>query len=404
MSIRRSTVRAWFPSLQTKFAYLENAGTSQVPAVVAEAMAHFMTTSYVQLGAGYGASRRADAVVAEAHAWMETFVNAADTGRVALGPSTTVMMRHLAGAYGRHLSPGDEIIVADNNHESNAGPWYELAERGIVVRPWRVNPTTGSPELADLADLLNPRTKLVTLPHVSNLIGRVEPVAEVATLAHNVGARVVVDGVAFAPHRAIDVQALGADWYVFSNYKVYGPQNATLFGKNEAFAELTGPNHFFIDPTAIPYKFEPGGVSSVNCAGLLALRPYFQFLSDTRSDDRQTVTAAYATMESLERPLTERLLAYLATKPQVRVHGDAAVTENSVATISFTHTTLSSAEIVAAVHRHPVGIRHGHMYAYRLCQGLGLEPVDGVVRVSMVHYNSEDEVDALINGLEDAQL
>ena len=399
MSVDRSAVRSWFPSLQSQFAYLENAGTSQVPGVVAEAMAHFMTTSYVQLSAGYEASRRADEVVAEAHAWMETFVNAGTTGKVAMGPSTTVMMRHLAGAYGRRLQPGDEIIVADSNHESNAGPWHELARQGIVVRAWPVDPVYGGVTLDGLSVLLNERTKLVTLPHVSNLIGRVEPVREVAAMAHRVGAKVVVDGVAYAPHRAIDVQELGADWYVFSNYKVYGPQMATLFGTNEAFDELEGPNHFFIDAKSIPYKFEPGGVSSVGCAGILALRPYFQFLSGQRSDDRSTVVAGYKAIEKLEEPLTKRVLDYLATK-DVTVHGDATVTENSVATISFTHSKLTSAEIVAAVHRYPVGIRHGHMYAYRLCQALGLDPTDGVVRISMVHYNAEDEVEVLIRALE----
>jgi selenocysteine lyase/cysteine desulfurase len=174
---------------------------------------------------------------------------------------------------------------------------------------------------------------------------------------------------------------------------------ATLFGTNEAFDELEGPNHFFIDAKSIPYKFEPGGVSSVGGAGILALRPYFQFLSGQRVDDRATVVAGYQAMEELEAPLTKQVLEYLATK-DVTVYGDASVTENSVATISFTHATLSSAEIVAAVHRYPVGIRHGHMYAYRLCQALGVDPTNGVVRISMVHYNSEDEVEVLIRALE----
>lgn len=392
----RKAVRAWFPALQSDFAFLENAGGSQVPGVVADAVRAYMLNSYVQLGAGYPAANAADAVVADAHAFIETYMGADDAGRVVLGPSTTALTHILATAYAPTLKAGDEIIIAVTNHEANIGPWVKLAAHGAVIRWWNVDPETGGCPLEELDGLLSDRTRLVAVPHVSNLLGQVMDVAEVARRVHAAGAKIVVDGVAFAPHRTLDVAAWGVDWYVYSTYKVFGPHMAALYGRHEAFAELTGPNHFFIPSDAIPYKFELGGVDHEGCAGLLALRDYLNFLAGTSSCDRDVVVRATQTMEALEAPLTAQLLDGLAAHPDLRM-----VTKRSdnVGTVSFLHQSRSSAEVARAVHAHGIGIRHGHMYAYRLCEALGIEPVEGVVRVSLLHYNTEDEIARLLQAL-----
>jgi cysteine desulfurase family protein (TIGR01976 family) len=399
-SLRREDVRSWFPSLASGFAYLENAGGSQVPGVVADAIRDYMLTSYVQLGAGYAGAKQADAVVADAHDFIETFMNAQGVGRVVLGPSTTALTLILANCYADTLRPGDEVVVAETNHESNAGPWARLERRGATVRMWKVDPATFSCSLENLRAVLSERTRIVALPHVSNLIGQIEDVRAVCELAHSVGARVVADGVAYAPHRAIDVRELGVDWYVYSTYKVYGPHMAALFGRDEAFAEIEGPNHFFIAPDAVPYRFELGGVSHEGCAGLLALRAYLGFLAGGDYEGRTTVERAFATMESLERPLQDRLLAYLRSRDDLRIIGPAESDGAFVGTISFLHQSKSSDDVVEQVHRHNVGIRHGHMYAYRLCQALGIDPEPGVVRASLLHYNTEDEIERLIQALD----
>jgi len=218
-----------------------------------------------------------------------------------------------------------------------------------------------------------------------------------------VGARVVADGVAYAPHRAIDVDAWGVDWYVYSAYKVYGPHLAVLYGRDDALAELPGPNHFFIPRDDLPYQFEPGGANHEGCAGLLALGEYLKVLAGedpAAPCDRRVVTAAFADAETLERPLIARLLAYLQSKPGVQVIGSTVLDAHRLGTVSFVHDRLSSREIVAAVDRTEVAIRHGHMYAYRLCQALGLDPDDGVVRASFVHYNTVGEIERLIEVLE----
>lgn len=391
-----AAIRAWFPSLTSDFAYLENAGGSQVPGVVADAIRSYMLESYVQVGATYPASRRATEVVEGAHAFMETFMNAGEVGKVVLGPSTTALTTILANAYGETLRSGDEIIVAETNHEANAGPWVRLQELGATIRFWRVDPSSFECSLDDLEAMLNERTRIVAFPHVSNLLGQVVDVPAITAAAHRVGARVVVDGVAYAPHRAIDVSAWGVDWYVFSTYKVYGPHMAAMFGKHEAFAELRGPNHFFIPDSAIPYKFELGGVSHEACAGLLALQSYFQFLAGSSSHDREAIVNAFSAMESLENPLTERLITHLTACDDVRIVGPKS---NRVGTISFVSSRETPEEIVARTDAAGVGIRYGHMYAYRLCEAIGIPPEPGVVRVSFVHYNTMEEVERLIKAL-----
>lgn len=393
----RQVVRGWFPALASGFAFLENAGGSQVPGVVAEAVRDYMLDSYVQLGAGYPAADRADRVVADAHAFIETLMGAGDAGRVVLGPSTTALTHILAGAYAPTLKPGDEIVVAVSNHEANAGPWVDLERAGATIRWWTLDADRLACTLEGLGEVLNERTRIVALPHVSNLLGQVADLKAIVDLAHSVGAKVVADGVAYAPHRAMDVEAWGVDWYVYSTYKVYGPHMAALYGRHEAFAEIEGPNHFFIPRTSIPAKFELGGVSHEGCAGLLALRPYLRFLAGREVDDRETVVAAFAAVDALERPLTEALVSGLRGRDDVRLLLPEVA--DNVGTVSFLHRSKSSAEVAQHLIAQGFGLRHGHMYAMRLCEALGIEPTDGVVRISLLHYNTPEEVAGVLAAL-----
>ena len=215
--------------------------------------------------------------------------------------------------------------------------------------------------------------------------------------------RVVVDGVAYAPHRPLAVKAWGVDYYAFSLYKVYGPHMAVMYGKADALAELTGPNHFFI--REVPYQFELGGPSHEGCAGLLGLRDYLKIVAGVDASttlSRSAVERAFDVMTACERPLQARLLEYLRARQDVRVVGPAEESPSRVGTISFVHSKKSSRAITRVVDRSRVAIRHGHMYAYRLCEALELDPDDGVVRVSLVHYNTPAEIDSLIEVLDRA--
>jgi cysteine desulfurase family protein (TIGR01976 family) len=393
-------IRGRFPALGQDFAFLENAGGSQVPASVPEAIAAYMRESYVQLGAPYEISRKATAVVAEAHRFAEAFVNGEGIGKAILGASTTQLCAMLAECYERALHPGDEIVIAETAHEANAGPWARMESKGFKVRTWKIDPQTYESPLAGLEGLLSDRTKIVALPHVSNLLGGVADVAAVAKLARRVGARVVADGVAYAPHRSVDVKAWDVDFYVYSVYKVFGPHMAVLFAKDEALAELTGPNHFFI-PNSDPYKFEPGGPSHEACAGLVASRDYFAWLAGQDSfHGHSTAAQAYDHIEALEQPLQEKLLAYLKGRSDVQVIGPTSTGSERVPTISFVHRSIPSSEVARRICGAGIGVRNGHMYAYRMCETLGIDLNEGVVRVSAVHYNTPEEIDRLVEVLD----
>ena len=395
------TIRAQFPALDRDLAFLENAGGSQVPAIVADAVRDYMLDSYVQLGAGYALSDLATKTVDDAHAWIERFMNAGTSGRVVLGPSCTALCNMLAAAYEPLIEPDDEIVIATCGHEANIGPWVRLAKKtGCNIVWWNPDDRESSPTtVAKLEKLLTTKSKLVILPHVSNLLGEIIDVAAVTQVAHAIGAKVVVDGVAYAPHRAIDCERWQVDWYLYSTYKVYGPHMAAMYGSHDALSEVTGPNHFFIDDDDVPYKFEPGGVSHEGCAGLLVLQMYLKTLIGNDTEQPCTFTdvqRAFDRMTELELPLQAKLIDFLKSREDVRIIGPAHGSDSRVGTISVVHCRKSSSEIVNFVSENNIAIRFGHMYAYRLCEFLDIEPEAGVVRVSLVHYNTMAEIDRLI--------
>jgi len=392
------TVRAWFPALARGFGFMDNAGGSQVPYVVADAVREYMLNSYAQTGAEYPASKRAGQTVAHAHDFIATVMGAGDAGKVILGSSTSALLRMLSHAYADALKPGDEVVVGTSGHESNVSPWLLLEKRGITVRRWEPSRDTGACELGALKDLLSSRTKLVAMVHVSNILGGVEDLKPCIAAAHAAGARVVVDGVAYAPHLAMDVARLGADWYVFSTYKVFGPHMAALYGRTECFDELPPPNHPWVKD--FPYKFELGGALHEGCAGLVALEGYFNFLAGKPEGapfDRASVTGAFDAMAALEDPLVERFLSFLDTKPLVRLLGPKS---HRVATLAFTHPRWAPQELARRMIDANLGIKAGHFHSRRLLERLGVDPDTGVVRVSFAHYNSPAEVDRLIGALD----
>jgi len=398
----RNNIRGRFPALAGTTVFLENAGGSQVPQSVVDRMRDYMLGSYVQLGASYPLSVRASATVDEARAFVKTLFGGGD-GEVVLGPSTSALLQMLSDCYARMLGPGREVVVARCGHEANVGPWVRLERVGVKVRWWEVDPSSFDSPIDGLTRLLSERTALVAFPHVSNLLGGIADVAAITELAHAAGARVVVDGVACAPHRAMDVEAWGVDWYAFSTYKVYAPHMAALWGRRKAMAGLEGPNHFFVAAGDVPYKLELGGVNHEACAGLLGVRDYLAFLADVAQPDRldrHGIERAFDVMAACELPVQARLIEYLLSRPEVRIIGPNHSGDSRVGTVSFVHRSKSSREITEVVDRSGIAIRSGHLYAHRLCEALGLDPADGVVRVSLVHYNTVEEIDRLIAVLE----
>jgi len=400
-------VRRQFPALAGEWTFFDNAGGSQALARVVERVSDFLLTSNVQVGASYAVSRLATERVDEARRRLALYLNATDPDEVVFGGATTQLFANLALAMAAQFRPGDEVIVTNLDHEANVGPWVRLAaERGLTVRVWKVNPETCALDLDDLDVLLTERTRLVCLTWASNVVGTINDIAEVSRRAHRAGARVVVDAVAYAPHRALDVRASGADFVCFSTYKTYGPHQAVLWGRKAELLALAGINHDFIGPEQIPYKLQPGNANfelSWGCTGIVDYFVELGGLLGAAGNERERIETAFRAVAAHEEVLAERLLAFLRGRSDVRILGEAhPARARRMPTVSFTVAGRHASEIPAHVDRCKIGIRWGDFYARRLIADLGLAPMGGVVRVSMVHYNTLEEVDRLIGVLEEA--
>lgn len=399
-------IRPAFPGLAADMAFMDNAGGSQILGRVVDRIADFLLTSNVQLGASYATSVRAGERVAESRRRAAELIGAARPEEVVIGGSATALLRRLVRGLNGWFSPGDEVVVTNMDHEANIGAWLTLAERGVVVRVWEVNRDSLQLELADLDLLLTRRTRLVALTYASNVLGSITPVPEAIRRARAVGALVCVDGVAYAPHRAVDVQALDVDFYVFSFYKVFGPHLALLYGKYEHLLRMANLNHFFIAPDDIPYKLQPGNQNYELSYGAIGIGDYLDEIGaeiGDGADRRARIVSAFDAIALHEADLAERLLRYLRDRNRVTVIGEpTGDRDKRVATVSFIVRDLHPEILVRAVDRHRIGIRHGDFYAKRLISALGLEARGGVVRASMVHYNTAAEVDRLIQALDEA--
>ena len=402
MTLDLGFVRSQFPALSSEWAYMDNAGGSAVLSRVAARVSDYLITTHTQTGASYGPSQESTRRVGEARKAFATFMNA-DPGEIVMGPSTTILIRFLSEALTGKLQPGDEIILTNTDHEANIGPWLKHAERGVVIKFWKCDPESFELDLADLEVLITEKTKLVCVTHASNILGTINPIREIADVVHAAGAELCVDAVAYAPHRAVDVEALDCDYYIFSVYKVFGPHFAVMFGKREKLLELDNIYHYFFDKSRVPHKIEPGNINYELAWGSIGAVEYVEELGVKAgaSPGRVAIEAGFGQIAEQERVITAKLMDFLQSRNSVRIIGRASsAIEDRVSTVSFTVGTESSKRIVEAVDEAKVGIRYGDFYAKRIVEEHGLGATDGVVRVSMVHYNTVEEVDRLIAALE----
>ena len=399
--------RAQFPALAGEWTFLDNAGGSQILGRVVDRIADYLLTTNVQLGASYAVSQRAGERMQEAQRRIAELVNAERPEEVVMGPTSTALVQLLARAMEPQLKPGDEVVVTRADHESNIGAWVRLESIGVVPRFWELHPDTQALELAGLERVMSPRTKLVAFTHASNIFGTINPVTEWTRFIHDRGAKVCVDGVAYAPHRAVDVRAWDVDYYMLSFYKVYGPHYAVLYGKYAHLLELANQYHYFIPNDRLPYKLQPGNPNYELSYGAIGIADYLAELGDCSgapagAPRRAQIEQAFSAIADHEAVLAGRLLTYLGTKPRVRVVGETTADKTvRVPTISFVVDGVESPTVVERVDQAHIGIRYGDLHSRRLVEHLGLQRHGGVVRVSMVHYNTVEEIDRLILALDD---
>ena len=402
-----SLIRQQFPGLNSDWAFMDNAGGSFVVKPVADRIHEFLLNSPVQHGASYPLSRLAVERVAEGTQAMMRYINAQHPDEIVMGGSTTLLIRILSLCISQQWKIGDEVIVTHTDHEANVSPWTDLERIGIKVHIWKTNPDTLRLELDDLDPLMTDRTKLVAVTHTSNILGTLNPVREYADFVHERGALICVDGVAHAPHRMVDVQVLDVDFYTFSFYKVYGPHYALMYGRRELLLEMPGINHYFITGPDSPYKFQPGNVNFEFAYGMLGLTDYLDsmyeahFPAENATTDRKRWQTMFDLMSAHEEALITPLVEFLNAHPKTRIIGEpSADAQLRVPTIAFVHQSMDSKAIVDQVDQHKIAIRYGDFYAKKLIHDLGLEAQNGVVRVSMVHYNTLEEANQLLGVLE----
>ncbi len=387
------------PSLRGQ-AFFENAGGSYTCGAVIDRLTRFYTQRKVQPYAPYAASQLGGAEMDEARSRMSAILGVAPD-ELSFGPSTTQNTYVLAQAFGQMLEPGEAIVVTNQDHEANTGPWRRLASRGIEVREWRVDPETGHLDPDTLEDLLDEKVRLVCFPHCSNVVGEINPVTEITALAHAAGAFVCVDGVSYAPHGFVDVGALGPDIYLFSAYKTYGPHQGLMVIRRTLGELLPNQGHHFNAGTLYK-RFTPAGPDHAQVAACAGMADYIDALyahhdGGTASPAERGIVV-HDLMRVHETALLQQLLNAVKDRNSVRLIGpsDATVRAPTVA-LALGRSGYQAAGDLA---KHGIMAGGGDFYAGRALGAMGVDPETGVLRLSFTHYTSQAEMDQLLTALD----
>ncbi len=398
-------MRGAFPALDGAWAHLDNAGGTLLPEAVIDRITAAMRRATIARGGPHVRSQETAEIHTQAHEAAAWWVGA-DSDEVVLSSSSTTALDLLARSLRPRWQAGDEVIVTALDHGANIGPWRRLQASGITIREWPIRPESASLEIDDLRPLLCERTRLVAFTHCANVVGSIVDVAAICRLIHRAGALACVDGVAFAPHRQVDVHALGVDFYAVSLSKIFGPHLGLLYGKREHLAGGSPPTHAFFAPCDLADRDEPGGLSPELCAGVPGILDHFDALDHhtfaLRGDaDLAPRGRLFRAIAEHEATLTEILLSALRASKRARLIGPStADPDRRIALISFQIPGIASAAIARALALKGIATRSGHFYAPRALEGMDLDPsCKGLVRVSLAHYNSVDELHRLVRAL-----
>src|SRR6266550_4370625 len=398
-------VRQQFPSLKLQVngrpaAFLDGPAGTQVPKQVMDAVQNYFLTANANTYGAFASSRRNDAMVASARGAMADFFNC-DSNEVVFGQNMTTITFALARAIGREMKPGDEIVVTTLDHDANVAPWRALEEKGVVIRQVDIRECDCTLDLDDLKRKITAKTKLVAVGYASNMVGTINPVAEITKLAHAAGALMFIDAVHFAPHGLINVKALDSDFLACSPYKFFGPHMGTLYGKREHL-ERFKPYKVRPATDVPPECWETGTQVQELIAGIAAAVDYIAELGrhcdSTAKSRREALRAAYRATHQYETGLLTGLIAGLQAIPGMRIFGiaDARRFDERCSTLSFRLGDRNPTKIAAFLGDRGIFTWDGNFYALNLSERLGVEQHGGVLRVGLVHYNTAEEVDRLI--------
>lgn len=398
-------VRQQFPAFSSpvlsSHAFFENAGGSYPCRQVVERLHRFYTDRKVQPYGPYPGAEAGGAEMDEARTRLAAMMGVARE-EVSFGPSTSANTYVLAQAVRQWLrGQNAAIVVTNQDHEANSGVWRRLADEGIEVREWALDPATGSLDLEDLRKLLaDGKVRLVAFPHCSNVIAEINDVTAICAMARAAGARTVVDGVSYAPHGFPDVPALGCDVYLFSAYKTYGPHQGIMVLREAFGMELPGQAHFFNHGTLYK-RHTPAGPDHAQVAACAGMADYIDALAGAHGitgDALARNRAVHDLMRAQEQAVIAPLLDYLAARNDLRLIGprDAARRAPTVAV----ELDRAAEPVSEALGRRGIACWAGDFYAVRPLAALGIDRAKGVLRMSGTHYTSAEDVARLIAALD----
>lgn len=397
-------IRRQFPAFEEPsldgWGFFENAGGSYACQQVIARLNRYYTQTKVQPYYSYPTSQKAGAAMDESYRRLAAYLNVGED-EIHFGPSTTQNLYVLAQAFRELWQAGDEIVLSNQDHESNAGFWRRLERTGIVVKEWCVDPETGLLNPDDLDALLSDKTRLLAFPHCSNIIGHINPVAKIVAKAKTAGACVVVDGVAYAPHGLPDVDALGADVYLFSLYKTWGTHLGVMTIKQAVMDRLPNQSHGFHQHN-IRKKLVPAGPDHAQIAAAAGVAEYLDAVYAHHYPEPVDPAEKGRRLKTLFRAheggLLETLLEWLRSRDDIRIVGPDDP-ERRESTVSVIPKAKSIDQVVAGLTEKKLMVGQGNFYGVRPLTGMNI-PVDtGVLRLSFLHYTTEDEIGQLIDGL-----
>ncbi len=407
MTLDLQFVRSQFPAFSEPslegWAFFENAGGSYPCIQVINRLTDFYMKNKVQVNYPYPASMLAGRLMEASYKRMADYLNI-DASEIHFGPSTTQNIYVLANAMRPMWKDGDEIIVSCQDHEANAGAWRRLADRGIKIIEWHVHPQTGLLRLDDLEGLFSKRTKMVVFPHCSNIIGHINPVAAISQRAHHYGAVSVVDGVGYAPHGFPDLKELGADIYLFSLYKTFGPHLGLMYVNKDLMAKMENQSHFFKEGITRS-MITPAGPDHAQIAAASGILDYFDAVYAHHFDKEASPAHKNSALNSLfqehEKALLDHLLAFLRSRDDVQIVGPDS-SEERAPIVSIIPLNKNVKKVYARLTEHKLMLGMGNFYAVRPLMDMDIPVQPGVLRISFLHYTSMKEVNQLIEGLKDA--
>lgn len=405
-----SWVRAQFPSLNQTVnghpaAFLDGPGGTQVPQRVIDAITDYLKQSNANTGGAYATSRRTDAMIGDARRAMAEFLNC-DPDEIVFGPNMTTLTFAMSRAIGRELGPGNEIVLTHLDHDANVSPWRALEETGATARFVDVNEADCTLDMNDLSRKISSHTRVVAAGYASNAVGTINNVKEIVRLAHSSGAMAYIDAVHYAPHGPIDVRALDCDFLVCSTYKFFGPHMGVLYGKREHLKRFR-PYKVRANTDAIPNRWEWGTLNHECIAGITAAVDYLADLGMRGnagvSSRREALLTAYSAIHTHEHALMKRLMAGLTDIPGLKLYGisDPSRFDQRCPTIAVRVQGHTPLELATRLGERGIFTWDGNYYALNLTERLDLEKDGGFLRIGLVHYNTEEEVERVVTSFQE---